>query len=298
VRTSVNVTVQLAAVVLFLSLRLSSGGWLLVIYLFSVIGPVITLVPLFFAIKTAKRGTLPSGLAAPFVAAAASLVGAGLLTADFGDSAMGWIPVLGDTKIDPDSALMALDSLGRLFVFGFLGSVVWIFMAVRVEPAPLTRKSVLIGAGVIAAIVAVVVVPPLVQASSNAGDQDLAGARSSAESAGRTLRAELRDEPEDVSGAWEICDDHRRARFVVTMAVSAGVDDIEEQLGDRMESSRRESTPQWTYWHAKTLDGHDVVARRATVGAKSMVAVKSTCVAVGSAKARELDLEPPVKLGA
>lgn len=298
-RPSVNVTVQLAAVVLFLGLRLSAGGWLLVIYLFSIIGPIVTLVPLFFAIKTARRGTLRSGVAAPFVTAAVSLVGAGLLVADFGDSPTGWIPVLGDTKVGTDSALMALDSLGWLFVLGFLGSVVWIFVAVRgAEPAPLTRKSVLIAAGVIAAIVAVVVVPPLVQASSNAGDEDLAVARSAAESAGRTLRAELRDSPGDVSGVWEICDDHKSAQFVVTMAVSTTVGDIADQLGDRMESSRRESTADWTYWYAKTRGGHDVVARRATVGAKSVVAVKSTCVAVGGARARELDLERPVRLGA
>lgn len=297
-RTSVNVTVQLAAVVLFLGLRLSAGGWLLVIYLFSIIGPIVTLVPLFFAIKTARRGTLPSGVAAPFVTAAVSLVGAGLLVADFGDSAWGRIPVLGDTKVGSGSALMALDSLGWLFMLGFIGSVVWIFGAVRdADPAPVTRKRVLITGGVVAAIAAVLVVPPLVQASSNAGDEDLAAARSAAESAGRTLRADLRPSPGDMSGAWELCGDGKSAQFVVTMGVSGDVSDVENQLGDRMESSLRESAKNWAHWYAKTRDGHEVVASQATVaGAKASVAVKSSCVPVGSARARELDLELPVKL--
>ncbi|WP_133794198.1 hypothetical protein [Actinokineospora alba] len=292
-------TVQLAAVVLFLALRLSAGGWLLVIYLFSIIGPIVTLVPLFFAIKTARRETLPSGVAAPFVTAAVSLVGAGLLVADFGDSAWGSIPVLGDTLVGSGSALMALDSLGWLFVLGFVGSVVWIFVAVSAaEPAPVTRKGALIIGGVVAAIAAVLVVPPLVQASSNAGNEDLAAARSAAESAGRTLRADLRPAPERMSGVWEVCADSKSAQFVVSMGVSGDVSDVHNQLDDRMESSRWERVDNWSYWHAKTRDGHEVVASQATVaGAKASVAVKSTCVAVGSARARELALELPVKLG-
>lgn len=296
-RTSVNVTVQLAAVVLFLGLRLAAGGWLLVFYLFSIFAPIITLVPLFLAIKTALRETLPSGVAAPFVTAAVSLVGAGLLVADFGDSAWGRIPILGDTKVGRDSALMALDSLGWLFVLGFLASVVWILVAVSAaEPAPLTRKGGLIIGGVMAAIAAVLVVPTLVQ-ESKATDEDVTAARSAAESTGKTLRADLRDSPEFTSGAWELCAGHESAQFVVSMSVSEDIGDVENQLGDRMESSRRENTAEWTYWYAKTHDGHDVVARKATIGGKTSVAVKSTCVAVGSAKARELDLEPSVKLG-
>lgn len=297
-RTSVNVTVQLAAVVLFLALRLSAGGWLLAFYLFSIFAPIITLVPLFFAIKTARRETLPSGVAAPFVTAAVSLVGAGLLVADFGDSAWGRIPVLGDTLVGKDSALMALDSLGWLFVLGFLGSVVWIFVAVReAEPAPVTRKGVLIIGGVVAAIAAALVVPPLVQGSSDAGEEELRAARSAAEAAGKTVGADLRPAPDNLSGNWEVCGDNESAQFVVSMSIAEDLSVVERELSDEMVSSRSEFTAEWEYWHAKTRGGHDVVVRQAKIGGRTSLAVKGACVAVGDDRARELDLEPPAKLG-
>ncbi|MBC6446426.1 hypothetical protein [Actinokineospora xionganensis] len=285
-------TVRLAAVVLFLALRLSADGWLLVIYLFTVIGPVLTLAPLFFAIRTAKRGTLPSDLAAPFVAAAVSLVGAGLLVADYGDTPTARIPVLGSTRVGSDSALMALDAVGWLFVLGFIGSVVWIFVAVRMAgpPAP-TRKGVVIGASVAVALVAVVVVPIVTKAPSNAGDGELAG---------RMVREAV--QAEDATATWETCDNYQGAQYVVSMAVYWTLADIELQLGDRVQAARWDSTKDWESSHATTLGGHEVVARRATigratVGTTSQVEVKSTCVAVGEGRARELEIELPAKLG-
>ncbi|WP_436492485.1 hypothetical protein [Actinokineospora sp. HUAS TT18] len=142
-RTWVNVLLQLGAFVAFFALRLSAGGWLLIFYIVTVIGPVVTLAPLVTALVTAGRGRLPKRVWLPFAVAAAALVGAGALIADFGDAPGAFIPVVGE--VAEDSGLMYLSTAGWVFALAFVVSVVWILVAVsetrKGRPAEAGRPS-------------------------------------------------------------------------------------------------------------------------------------------------------------
>lgn len=128
-RTATNITIQLAALAVFAALRLAVPGWMLLIFIFSLVGPVLVLVPSAMAIGVVRRGRLDRAVAAPFLAAAITLVIAGALFPDLDDQ-RGYIPII--SGLPPTPADDALGFVGHLAGLAFIGAVVWIIVAVVV----------------------------------------------------------------------------------------------------------------------------------------------------------------------
>lgn len=128
-RTATNITIQLAALAVFAALRLAVPGWMLLIFILSLVGPVLVLVPAGMAIAVVRRGRLERSVAAPFLTAAITLVIAGALVPDLDDQ-RGYIPIISGAPPTPvDDALSFVGSVAAL---GFIGAVVWIIVAVVV----------------------------------------------------------------------------------------------------------------------------------------------------------------------
>lgn len=130
-RTSVNVWVQVGALVVFLGLRVSTPGWMLVFLVVTGLPLVFALTPLITALVVRKRRVLPRPVAAPFVAAAVTLVLAGALVADFGDTDEVRVPILVGQVFHYDDPLSsALNTAGFGCVALYVVSVVWMLVAV------------------------------------------------------------------------------------------------------------------------------------------------------------------------
>ncbi|GAA4539480.1 hypothetical protein [Pseudonocardia xishanensis] len=129
-RTGWNVALQVAAVVVALALRFLAPGWMLVILVFSVVGPVLLLVPPVLSLVVLRWRALPRSVAAPFVTAATSLLLVGLLLPDVADDPPGGTPVLElfGVRAAPDWAWTA----GMVLIAAYLASVLWLGIAVGV----------------------------------------------------------------------------------------------------------------------------------------------------------------------
>lgn len=132
-RASVNVALQIGALVAFGVLRLLSPGWLLVILIVTIVGPLIMLVPPALSFVTLRRKVLPAALTAPFVACAALLLIGGATMPDAGDadSNLALWTLVGDGSPVPD----AFGVIGMVATLGYLGSVVWLIIALAMTGA-------------------------------------------------------------------------------------------------------------------------------------------------------------------
>lgn len=126
-RASANVVLQIGAVVAFGILRLLSPGWLLLILIVTVVGPLVTMVPPALSLVTMRRRVLPGALTAPFVACAALLLVAGATMPDAGDaeSNLALWTLVGDGSPVPD----VFGAVGMAATLGYLASVVWLIVA-------------------------------------------------------------------------------------------------------------------------------------------------------------------------
>ena len=128
-RTSMNIWVQLLALATFAALRLSAPGWMLVILILTGVPLVLACTPLVAALVVRKRGQLDRQATAPFLACAGLMVLAGALVADFGDTDEVRIPVLPGQALTYDSPLMALNTVGFVFVALYPVALVWLLVA-------------------------------------------------------------------------------------------------------------------------------------------------------------------------
>jgi MFS family permease len=133
VRTWANVTLQLAALLAFVALRLTAWGWLLALAVLTGIALVL-LVPTAVAVAVLPRRRLTTGASAAFVATAATQLGVGLLLpdADFFDRRAPLFALLGEPDSTPDWAWTA----GWALVVGHLVCLVWLAAALRLPGAP------------------------------------------------------------------------------------------------------------------------------------------------------------------
>ncbi|MFC4950546.1 hypothetical protein [Pseudonocardia sp. GCM10023141] len=131
--TSTNISLQILAVVAFAALRLAAPGWWLVLFVFSLIGPVLVLVPTIAALATARRGTLERSVAVPFVATAVLLVVAGATVPDFGDDSGAYLPFGGHVD---GPIIEVMNGIGGVAVLGFVASLIWTLCAVASTRRP------------------------------------------------------------------------------------------------------------------------------------------------------------------
>lgn len=132
-RASVNVALQIGALVAFAILRLLSPGWLLLILIVTVVGLLVLTVPPALSFVTLRRRVLPPALTAPFLACAGLLLLAGVTLPDFGDadSSLALWTLIGDGSPVPD----AFGVVGMLATVGYLGSVLWLIIALATAGA-------------------------------------------------------------------------------------------------------------------------------------------------------------------
>lgn len=136
-RTALNVLLQFLALAASLLLRLQAMGWFAMIFVLTIAGPILIVIPPILAAIATRRardsGRLRPRLYLPFVAVAATLVVAGALVPDFGDTKESEvIPVteLLGRHIDSDGVLFdVLGTIGGLAIVGYLGSAIWLFIA-------------------------------------------------------------------------------------------------------------------------------------------------------------------------
>lgn len=136
-RTMWNIALQVAAVLCFLYLRLDAQGWVITLFVFFVVGPLLVLVPVVTAIATFGRGRLEWPVQAPFLATAVCMVTAAALFQEVTDRASrsSFVPlveVLSPGTELPIATTKALWSVGEFAVLGYLGAVVWLLVAVVV----------------------------------------------------------------------------------------------------------------------------------------------------------------------
>lgn len=126
-------TVQLVALGCFAVLRLATPGWMLLIFLVTLIGPAVVLAPSILAAVTARRGPLEPAVTAPFVTAAVCLVVAGALVPEFDDQ-RSYTPLLSLFADAPatSSQVADLGTVGMIAGLGLLVTVVWAVVAVAV----------------------------------------------------------------------------------------------------------------------------------------------------------------------
>ncbi|MDQ4119691.1 MAG: hypothetical protein M3235_22440 [Actinomycetota bacterium] len=139
-RASVNVALQIGALVAFAILRLLSPGWLLLILIVTVVGLLVLLVPPVLSLVTLRREVLPTALTLPFLACAGLLLLAGLTLPDFGDADSNlalWTLIAGSESPVPD----AFGVVGMLATLGYLASVLWLIVALATTGAG-TRRPV------------------------------------------------------------------------------------------------------------------------------------------------------------
>ncbi|MET8050647.1 hypothetical protein ABZU75_23920 [Streptosporangium sp. NPDC005286] len=121
-----NAVLQTAAIALFLILRVASGGWLVVIFIFTVIGPVILFTHLVTAFVAARQAALSPLASWGWGLTAFFLLLVGLVLPDFGDSSGGWVPLLaltGGEKVY-GTALNVFSWVGLIGIVGYLASLI------------------------------------------------------------------------------------------------------------------------------------------------------------------------------
>jgi hypothetical protein len=137
-RTSVNLRVQVVVLLVFLALRFSAPGWMLVILIMTGVPLLFAITPTIAAIVVRKRRVLGPAESAPFLCAAVSMVLAGALVADFGDTEEVRVPILfGQVFHYDDTVVDALNTAGMVCVAAYVVSVVWLLVALAVT----SRKS-------------------------------------------------------------------------------------------------------------------------------------------------------------
>jgi len=138
---TLNIAVQLTALGLAAVLRLTAPGWLLIIFVVSLIGPAIALAPLSFALRQGPD-RLRAPVAIPFVGTAACLVAAAACVPETDDQ-RDFVPLL--ELVRPGNGLHhpaaeALSTVGWVAVLGVFVGVVWIAAALGRARTARTRR--------------------------------------------------------------------------------------------------------------------------------------------------------------
>jgi hypothetical protein len=138
-RSSINITLQTAVLVVATLMRFAQPGWLLITFVISIVGPVLVAGHVVLAMTALNAPRLPRAVAVPFLVAAVSLLAANLLLADVTD-ARGRIP----SPLESVTGFLSMELQGVGFVLLLVwgGSVVWIMVAMLVKRAAFRRVPV------------------------------------------------------------------------------------------------------------------------------------------------------------
>ncbi|WP_283139898.1 hypothetical protein [Rhizohabitans arisaemae] len=98
-------------------------GWLLLFFILTVIGPVILLTHLVTALVAARQAALSPLASWGWGLTAFFLLLVGLVLPDVGDSAGGWVPLLGGEKVY-GTALNVFSWAGLIGIVGYLASLI------------------------------------------------------------------------------------------------------------------------------------------------------------------------------
>ncbi|CRK60116.1 hypothetical protein [Alloactinosynnema sp. L-07] len=213
-RTSANLVIQIAALVMFFAFRVIGPGYLFMVFVVSVVGPFIAGTATLLAGSVRGRERLARRAAVPFMVAAAALVVAGACVADETGSAREPLPIailLTGEGARYQDALWTLDAVGWLAVAVYLAALVWTAVALRTE---VPRWAQWATAVVAVAAVAVTVVVEVNRRAALPDASDVAAAKARAESLGREVRTALGGST--ATGRWEPCIGWWGATFKVT----------------------------------------------------------------------------------
>ncbi|MGI5130263.1 hypothetical protein ACQEVB_25910 [Pseudonocardia sp. CA-107938] len=133
-RSSINLAVQAAVLIAVLLMRAAQPGWLLIIFVLTVVGPVIVLAQVVVAVFALRSRRLPVAVAVPFAVAAASLLAANLLLADMDDAREFPSPL--ETVVGP---LPDATDVGGPLLLVWAAAIVWVLVAMIVKRAAFRR---------------------------------------------------------------------------------------------------------------------------------------------------------------
>ncbi|OJY43774.1 hypothetical protein [Pseudonocardia sp. 73-21] len=114
-----NLAIQLSALLTFTLFRFAAPGWWLVILVISIVGVLVVLLPTVLALTTVRRASLTRPVVLPFLGCATSLVVAGALFPDFGDTDDAQVPLLSVLGLDGDPNGV-LAGIGAVAVLAFM----------------------------------------------------------------------------------------------------------------------------------------------------------------------------------
>ena len=117
-----NLVLQSSVVAVVAVVRLAQPGWLLIIFVMSLVGPVLLIHHIGVTRTAVRRERLPERLATPFVLAAAGLLVGNLLLADYTDGSRYASPLELVTGPLPDD----LQAAGELMLVGWVLCLVWV----------------------------------------------------------------------------------------------------------------------------------------------------------------------------
>ncbi|ALE72210.1 MULTISPECIES: hypothetical protein [unclassified Pseudonocardia] len=136
-RTSWNLTLQVVAVLAAAGLRLTAPGWLLFFLVVTIVGLLVPLVPTALSIVVFRRRVLERALAAPFLSCAGFLLLAALTVPDF-DDVRAHAPIMAGSGAEVPAVVTGI---GMLSLLAWLGSVLWLCVAVVLAHRPSRRPA-------------------------------------------------------------------------------------------------------------------------------------------------------------
>jgi hypothetical protein len=120
-RSSINMAVQATALIAATLMRFAQPGWLVIIFVMTIVGPLVVLGHVTLAMRALDRPRLPMSVAVPFTVAAACLLAANLVLADGGDGPEFPSPFESITGVSTDEFL----GLGMWLLVAWGAALLW-----------------------------------------------------------------------------------------------------------------------------------------------------------------------------
>jgi hypothetical protein len=132
--SSINVVLQVVALVAVTLMRAAQPGWLMIMFMLSVIGPLTLFAQVSMAMTARRLPRLPASLTVPFFVAAASLVAANLVLADMDDRQDYSSPLESIVGPMPDTT-----GLGVTLLLVWGGALLWVRVVMDAKKAEFQR---------------------------------------------------------------------------------------------------------------------------------------------------------------
>ena len=132
----INVGLQVAALTAATVMRFLHPGWLAIIFVFSVIGPLLVFGHALLAVRSLDLPHLPASLAVPFLLSAASLVAANLLLTDMDDGRDYPSPLETIVGPVPDTT-----GLGAMMLLVWCGALLWATIVLDLKKTEFRRTT-------------------------------------------------------------------------------------------------------------------------------------------------------------